>query len=358
MTVCKRECIAKRITPTKINIYAQYIIRVRRNIHVVMCMSPMGEAFRDRLRMFPSLVNCCTIDWFSEWPDEALRSVAQSSITEVDLQLGELVPLIVEFFKFAHQSVALESANYYKVMRRYNYVTPTSYLELLSTFRSVLEVKRKDVGTLRSRLQVGLDKLTTTAVAVAQLQVELRAMEPKLVATQKQVDEMIIAITRDKKDAAETRVVVEKEEKEASEMAAECKAIADDATRDLAEALPALDAAVACLNKLKKSDIDEVRAMKKPPGGVRLTMQAACIFFEIKPILKNDPDNIGARRVLRASVLCMCRCCTCTPIHSKRDVQARRSRTTGRRRKRRCSVTPTSSLRTSSPSTRTTFRRQ
>jgi dynein heavy chain len=308
--------------------------------------------------MFPSLVNCCTIDWFSEWPDEALRSVAQSSITEVDLQLGELVPLIVEFFKFAHQSVALESANYYKVMRRYNYVTPTSYLELLSTFRSVLEVKRKDVGTLRSRLQVGLDKLTTTAVAVAQLQVELRAMEPKLVATQKQVDEMIIAITRDKKDAAETRVVVEKEEKEASEMAAECKAIADDATRDLAEALPALDAAVACLNKLKKSDIDEVRAMKKPPGGVRLTMQAACIFFEIKPILKNDPDNIGARRVLRASVLCMCRCCTCTPIHSKRDVQARRSRTTGRRRKRRCSVTRTSSLRTSSPSTRTTFRRQ
>ena len=31
---------------------------------------------RARLRKFPSLVNCCTIDWFSEWPSDALKSVA------------------------------------------------------------------------------------------------------------------------------------------------------------------------------------------------------------------------------------------------------------------------------------------
>ena len=30
--------------------------------------------------MFPSLVNCCTIDWFSEWPQEALLSVATNSL--------------------------------------------------------------------------------------------------------------------------------------------------------------------------------------------------------------------------------------------------------------------------------------
>ena len=50
--------------------------------------SPIGEVFRSRLRQFPSLVNCCTIDWFSEWPDEALCSVASSfmpDITEIDI---------------------------------------------------------------------------------------------------------------------------------------------------------------------------------------------------------------------------------------------------------------------------------
>lgn len=50
--------------------HLQYINRVRANIHIVLCMSPLGEAFRTRLRMFPSIVNCCTIDWFMEWPDE------------------------------------------------------------------------------------------------------------------------------------------------------------------------------------------------------------------------------------------------------------------------------------------------
>ena len=45
--------------------------------------SPIGEVFRSRLRQFPSLVTCCTIDWFSEWPDEALKSVASSSLNEL-----------------------------------------------------------------------------------------------------------------------------------------------------------------------------------------------------------------------------------------------------------------------------------
>jgi hypothetical protein len=45
--------------------------------------SPIGEVFRARLRQFPSLVTCCTIDWFSAWPEEALQSVAASFLYEL-----------------------------------------------------------------------------------------------------------------------------------------------------------------------------------------------------------------------------------------------------------------------------------
>ncbi len=73
-------------------------------------------------------------------------------------------------------------------------------------WQTVLNLKRDEVGTLRNRLQIGLDKLMTTAHEVAKLQEELTAMEPKLVATQKEVEEMIVTLEADKKTAAETKV--------------------------------------------------------------------------------------------------------------------------------------------------------
>ena len=85
---CRRDCLAKRIPATKINIFAQFVARLRHHIHVVVCMSPFGEAFRNRLRMFPALVNCTTIDWFSEWPVEALHSVAEHYVNDPALELG------------------------------------------------------------------------------------------------------------------------------------------------------------------------------------------------------------------------------------------------------------------------------
>ena len=146
-------------------------------------------------------------------------------------------------------------------------MTPTSYLELLATYKQVLALKRDEVGTLKTRLRVGLDKLIATAEQVEDLQVKLTAMEPVLIKTQGEVEEMIVNIDKDKKDAAETQAIVAAEEEAAQTKAAETKAIADDAQRDLDEALPALEEAVKCLNSLKKSDIDEVRTMGKPPAG-------------------------------------------------------------------------------------------
>ena len=52
---------------------------------------------RQRLRMFPALVNCCTIDWFREWPAEALASVATSffQVTHLHSPAIPAVPITV-----------------------------------------------------------------------------------------------------------------------------------------------------------------------------------------------------------------------------------------------------------------------
>ena len=88
-TACRVECQKRKLPPTKLNIFSQYLNRVRKNIHLVIAMSPLGEVFRNRLRNYPSLVNCCTIDWFTAWPAEALQSVGLSILQKEDYGLGD-----------------------------------------------------------------------------------------------------------------------------------------------------------------------------------------------------------------------------------------------------------------------------
>lgn len=66
-------------------VYNFLIQRVRENLHVVLCMSPIGDAFRNRLRQYPALINCTTIDWFLEWPKEALLEVGNKFLVNLDL---------------------------------------------------------------------------------------------------------------------------------------------------------------------------------------------------------------------------------------------------------------------------------
>jgi dynein heavy chain, axonemal len=294
-TTCRIECQKRKIALTKMNIFSQYIARVRKNIHVCIAMSPLGESFRNRLRNFPSLVNCSTIDWFTNWPAEALQSVGLSVIRNNQSNLGLYEEKTVEMFKLIHLSVEKESIDYQQTLRRYNYVTPTSYLELLSSFNKLLSLKRDEILTKRDRLQIGLDKLTETKHMVSIMQEELVVLQPQLVKTQEDVKNMMIEITKDRQSAAESKQQVEIEESHANAKAAESKMIADDAQRDLDEAIPALEEAVKCLNDLKKSDIDEVKALRTPPEGVLLTIKVCCLMFNIPPIKKNDPNNPGKK---------------------------------------------------------------
>ena len=300
MQTCRVECQRKRIPPTKINIFSQYIVRVRRNIHIVVAMSPLGDDFRNRLRMFPSLVNCCTIDWFHPWPERCAQ-ISRFAAADDGKDLGlpkEILPHCVEICKVIHQTVEVKSEEYLRTLMRRNYVTPTSYLELLNTYSKTLLMKRSEIQQKCDRLANGVDKLVETGAAVTKMQAELTALQPVLKQKTTEVNEMMVVISKDRESAAVTKAQVEKEEQGAAVKADKCKEIADDAQRDLDEALPAPAAAVKCLDKLDKNHINEVKVMisGKPPNGVKLTVEATCIMFGIKPKkIKNPDDQMGPK---------------------------------------------------------------
>lgn len=55
--------------------------------------------------MFPSLVNCCTIDWFTKWPEEALFSVAENNLRGIGSP--ELTHNLAEICVHIHEVVSV-----------------------------------------------------------------------------------------------------------------------------------------------------------------------------------------------------------------------------------------------------------
>lgn len=251
----------------------------------------MGGAFRERIRKFPSLVNCTTIDWFSEWPADALKSVASRFLHDVEFESEHTRSAVEDMCMVFHQSVRDLAADFQRQLQRHYYATPTSYLELIQTYKDLLSSKRKAVNGLKRRYEVGLEKLLAAEADVNVMKQELIELQPKLVETGKEVEETLKVVASETKEAEAKKVVVMGEEAIANEKAASAKAIKDECEGELAVAMPLLDAALQALNTLSKNDITEVKSMKSPPAAVKLVMEAVCQMLFIKPKRINDPAN-------------------------------------------------------------------
>ncbi|ELV12158.1 Dynein heavy chain 12, axonemal [Tupaia chinensis] len=176
-------------------LFAFFVNRCKDNLHIVVAFSPIGDAFRNRLRQFPSLINCCTIDWFQ--------------VGEMQSELVQLQPKLEE--------AKIENAH---------------MMQIIEIESAEVEAKRKFV----------------------------------------KLDEEI-----------------------ASGKADEAQALKNECESDLAEAIPALEAALSALDTLKATDITIVKSMKNPPSGVKLVMAAICVMKDIKPEKISDPSGTGGK---------------------------------------------------------------
>jgi len=269
--------------------FTYLIERVRNNLHIILCMSPVGDAFRNRIRMYPAFVNCTTIDWFSEWPKDALLEVAEKYLEEVNLgeaenvQDSKLRHNIAGVFMTVHRSVVEMSEQMLFEMKRHNYVTPTNYLEFVSGYKGLLDSKRKEIGDAANKLSSGLSKLIETRQKVEAMTVELEETKSQLAVFQKQCDEYLVVIVQQKRDAEEQEKTVAARSEKIAEEETRCQHLAEAAQKDLDEALPALEEAVKALEALNKKDLGEIKAYNNPPELVETVMQAVMILRQSDP---------------------------------------------------------------------------
>jgi dynein heavy chain len=284
-------------------------------------------------RRSPLALVVCSVDWYQAWPHEALLSTATSMLADPSLPLSPELRLSVSHLCVdVHEDASRLAARYVSQMRRVTYITPSSFTELIIVFKRLLTEKTRAITDEGARLTSSVNKLIETSAMVAKMKeqvccrfanlcvavvvaagapslfrlpcaavvcdrlrrllVQLEQLQPILRQNAVETEEVIRELDVESREVESIRTVVAKDEAIAEAKALEAHTIQMECESDLAAAIPAVEAAVAALQSIRKQDLVEVKTMASPPIHVKLVMEAVCVLFKIEPKrIKLDPSR-------------------------------------------------------------------
>ncbi|XP_056424426.1 dynein axonemal heavy chain 14 isoform X2 [Hyla sarda] len=290
----KAEAVEANMSDSPQSMLSFFMKRVRCNLHLVLSLSPAGQTFREHCRTHPSLVNCCTIDWYDGWPQEALLSVADTYITQQSL-VQKNQSDIAQVCVAIHRSVSSKAAQYKEETGRPYYVTPQSYLSFIDTFSHILQTKKQKLMEDRDRFFTGLTKLLGATASIEIMQQELVTLGPQIEQKSKEIEELLVKLQKDSVVVEQVRAIVKQDEEVMAQETRIVQEYAEQAQQELSDVLPALEDAVSALDSLDKADISEVKVYTHPPFLVLTVMNAVCVLLQHKPdwptakVLLGDP---------------------------------------------------------------------
>lgn len=171
---------------------------VKKNLHMSLCFSPVGDDFRRRATQFPAVVNNTVIDWFHPWPQDALTDVATKFLLDLDLGDDEVREGVIKFMPFSFGVVEEYSKIAKQQERKYIYTTPKSFLELIKLYSGMLGQKKDALVQKRDRYDQGLMKLQDTAEQVDGLQEQLVIKQVEVDKKKKSAEEFAAVVTVEK----------------------------------------------------------------------------------------------------------------------------------------------------------------
>ena len=205
---------APELEDTQDNLWNFFMGRVRDNLHLCLCFSPVGDKFSTRARNFPGLINGCTIDWFLPWPQDALVAVSTKFIGDFEMACDDKAKDELQtHMGFVHVAVTRACKEYFEKFRRNVYVTPKSYLSFIDGYRALYQRKLDEVKQLADKINSGLNKLFEAKADVKNMQIELTQKNKDLAVAQKDAADLLKEISAStaiaEKEKARVAVIVE-----------------------------------------------------------------------------------------------------------------------------------------------------
>ncbi|MGK3739717.1 MAG: dynein heavy chain 1 [Bacillariaceae sp.] len=279
---------------------------VQKNLHVVFTMNPSGGDWKNRSTTSPALFNRCVVDWFGTWGSKAMAEVGKEFTIKIDMGdlggysygLGEgaslmdrvsevfdsngglrqaVVAALVDLHLIAKQTADDAASQPSSVSR--TFLSPRDYLTLIQNFVSCLNKRRAEVEDEQLHVNAGLQKLQQTQENVAELKTSLGEKTHVLREKEKQANEKLQQMVADQNVAEKRKDEAEKMSESVQKQQKRIDERKEEAQRDLDEAEPALRAAQTSVQGIKKRDLDEIKALARPPDNVRLTLECVAIML-------------------------------------------------------------------------------
>jgi dynein heavy chain len=242
-----------------------FLNKIKTNLHLGLCFSPVGDTFRVRARRFPGLINETVIDWFHEWPEDALLGVAGRFLAEIEFPSEEAAAAVGQMMANVHLSIGDANKEFKLRERRFNYTTPTSFLELINFYKSLLGSKRDKLQDQINRLEQGLGIMVATTEKVDLLKKELDVKMQDVEIEKEKTNILIEEVGRESNIAEGEETAAKIQEEATMVVANEAQAMKAKADKELEHAIPIMEEAKEAVNCLSNKAIVEFKNYTTPP---------------------------------------------------------------------------------------------
>ena len=316
------------------DLWRKFTSIIQRNLHVVFTMNPASGDFSNRCVTSPALFNRCVVDWFGTWSAKALIQVGREFTLQLDTgyttyqysslssesmfnisnheKVSDTISLLLDTLKVEEielqEAVVISLVNMHNIVKqltivqaksssqRVHYLSPRDFLDFIKKFQAVDAEKRDFLEDQQRHIRTGLLKLLETQDQVGILRSDMVSKEAIL--KQKDIEaNHKLNIMIDKQNEAENKKLLsETLTVELEKQNCEIRIRKEEVEKELSEAEPALLAAKQSVQNIRKPQLDEVRALARPPNAVRLTMEMVSIMIgeknmewtEIRKVIRRE----------------------------------------------------------------------
>lgn len=331
--------------------YEFFLSRIRKHLHIILCMDPGHPRFLYRCESNPALYAQCAVLWIGEWSTQSLKEIpllmegikditvrsndsdtsnggkaeggdvkrggaeskrpagptgegkvgresklqkANASDRDADVDPNDASTpdhALIERIVSIHDSCVASGA------------TPKDYVTFLKTWHSLYNLKKKELLLELGHLEVGLFKLDSAAEVVRDLRTNAAQQEKDLriaqAAADKAMDEISKAITSStdrRNEVGEIKRTVAQNEETTRDRKAKIES-------ELSEIQPILEQAQHAVGSIKNEHLNEIRSLKAPPEAIADVLGAVLQLLGVQDLSWQSMKTFLSNRGVKDEIL-------------------------------------------------------